>query len=97
MALIEDETGTALAAFPGSIERSCRTAESGSRMTLERWRELDTIYHSHGSGAGVREAYIAEVCGSDEDPRREVEWLLMLDASPVSSIGRLSVSRRITG
>jgi hypothetical protein len=30
-----------------------------------------------------REAYIAEACGNDEDPRREVESLLMLDASPV--------------
>ena len=49
-------------------------------MTPERWREVEAdLPVHHGSGAGLRSAYLVEACRGDEDLRREVESLLELN------------------
>src|SRR6266545_4365245 len=66
------------------FERGCRIAESGSRMTPERWREIEEIYQSTmDQEPGLRDAHLADTCRGDEELRREVESLLRLNSSPV--------------
>ena len=46
-------------------------------MTPERWRKVEQIYHSSlEREASQRAAFLKEVCGGDEELRREVESLL---------------------
>jgi serine/threonine-protein kinase len=51
-------------------------------MEQQRWRQIEQFYHSaRERDAGQRPAYLSEVCGGDEDLRREIESLLAQDAS----------------
>jgi len=47
-------------------------------MTPDRWKRIESIYHAaRGRSSADRAAYLAEVCGADEDLRLEVESLLV--------------------
>ncbi len=78
-------------------------------MTLERWRQIELVYHAaiehepHG-----RAEYVAEACGGDEDLKKEVESLLAKDPSspelvfnqaPIAAAGPApsAISRLVTG
>ena len=51
-------------------------------MEQQRWRHIEQLYHSaRERDTGQRPAYLSEVCGGDEDLRREIESLLAQDAS----------------
>ena len=51
-------------------------------MEQQRWRQIEQLYHSaRERDSGQRPAYLSEVCGGDEDLRREIESLLAQDAS----------------
>jgi serine/threonine-protein kinase len=51
-------------------------------MEQQRWRQIEQLYHSaRERDTGQRPAYLSEVCGGDEDLRREIESLLAQDAS----------------
>jgi serine/threonine protein kinase len=51
-------------------------------MEQQRWRQIEQLYHSaRERDPGQRPAYLSEVCGGDEDLRREIESLLAQDAS----------------
>jgi hypothetical protein len=46
-------------------------------MDSERWRQVEQLYHSAMErGPADRDVFLAEVCGSDNVLRREVESLL---------------------
>ena len=46
-------------------------------MTPERWREIERLYHAAlERSTEERNAFLTEVCGSDEALRRELESLL---------------------
>ncbi len=46
-------------------------------MSPERWQRVEEVYHSALERApGQRAAFLAEICGSDDELRREVESLL---------------------
>ena len=60
-----------------SNQQSVAVLRCAKNMTPDRWKRLEEIYHSARSREGaVRTAYIAQVCGDDEDLRRQVESLL---------------------
>src|SRR5215510_11867248 len=47
-------------------------------MNPDRWKRLEEIYHSaRMRGSADRAAYVAEVCGNDEDLKAQVESLLV--------------------
>jgi eukaryotic-like serine/threonine-protein kinase len=51
-------------------------------MEQQRWRQIEQLYHSARERDTLqRPAYLSEVCGGDEDLRREIESLLAQDAS----------------
>jgi serine/threonine protein kinase/tetratricopeptide (TPR) repeat protein len=51
-------------------------------MEQQRWRQIEQFYHfARERDAGQRPAYLSEVCGGDEDLRREIESLLAQDTS----------------
>jgi tetratricopeptide (TPR) repeat protein len=51
-------------------------------MEQQRWRQIEQLYHSaRERDTDRRPAYLSEVCGGDEDLRREIESLLAQDAS----------------
>jgi eukaryotic-like serine/threonine-protein kinase len=53
-------------------------------MTPERWREVEQVYQSTmDREPRLRAAFLSEVCGSDQELRREVDSLLELNHSPV--------------
>ncbi len=46
-------------------------------MTSERWRKIEALYHAaQERGSAERGAFLAGACGSDDDLKREVEFLL---------------------
>ena len=46
-------------------------------MTAERWRKIEALYHAaQEHDSGERGAFLAGACGSDDDLKREVEFLL---------------------
>src|SRR5215510_12018066 len=50
-------------------------------MKLERWRQIEQLYHAALECApGEREAFLDTSCDDDHDLRQEVESLLALDA-----------------
>ncbi|NUR18426.1 MAG: serine/threonine protein kinase, partial [Gemmatimonadaceae bacterium] len=55
-----------------------------SSLTLERWREIDTILQiALEREPERRDAYVREACGGDEPLRREVASLLAAhDSAP---------------
>ena len=51
-------------------------------MDAERWQQIEALYYAaREREPGERAAYLAEVCGEDEELRREVESLLAQDVS----------------
>ena len=51
-------------------------------MEQQRWRQIEQLYHSARERDTLqRPAYLSEVCGGDEDLRREIESLLAQDPS----------------
>jgi serine/threonine protein kinase len=55
-----------------------------SPMTPERWSKVEEIYQSAmDHGPELRSAYLDEACSGDEQLRREVDSLLVLNVSPV--------------
>ena len=52
-------------------------------MQSERWQQVERLYHSALERApALRQAFLAEACGGDEELRREVESLLAQESSP---------------
>lgn len=74
-------------------------------MTSERWRQIELLYHAAlERDPPVREQYLAEACGADDDLRKEVDSLLAKDPSspdlvfnraPVSAIGHLAAGAQL--
>src|ERR1019366_450878 len=59
-----------------------RNADGDRAMEQQRWRQIEQVYHSaRKRDPGQRPAYLSEVCGGDEDLRREIQSLLAQDAS----------------
>jgi eukaryotic-like serine/threonine-protein kinase len=53
-------------------------------MTPERWREVERVYQfTMDREPRLRAAFLSEICGTDEELRREVHSLLELNHSPV--------------
>lgn len=53
-------------------------------MTVERWRQIEEVYHSAlDLPAQERAAFIANACKGDPDLRKEVEDLVGREESPV--------------
>lgn len=61
-------------------------------MTPERMRQIEDIFHAACEmPPGEREEYLAKICGSDEELRREVELLLASDGEAGSLVESPSV------
>src|SRR5687767_13087307 len=57
-------------------------------MTPERWKQISQLYEAARSrSASARQAYLVDVCGSDEALRREVQALLDQPTSPTGLEG----------
>ena len=57
-------------------------------MSPERWRQIEQLYHAaleHDPDNRAR--FLAEVCGSDNELRREVETLLAQEAVSLPELG----------
>ncbi len=58
-------------------------------MTPTRWREIERVYHTAlEHPPAERHAYLADVCKSDPELRREVESLLAQDSSRSGTLDR---------
>jgi hypothetical protein len=59
-------------------------------MTSERWQRIEEVYQAaRDREPPERGAYVAEICGEDQDLRRQVESLLSQeDSSPDLSLNR---------
>src|SRR5215467_837276 len=56
-------------------------------MKTERWQQIERVYHAALElEAQGRPEYLAKICGSDEDLRKEVESLLSQDISSPSLV-----------
>jgi eukaryotic-like serine/threonine-protein kinase len=63
------------------------------RVTPERWKQIEDLYHrAQAQPQADRVAFLAQVCGSDEALRREVESLLAQPASAEGVLERAPVT-----
>jgi hypothetical protein len=60
-----------------------------------RWQQIEQLYQAAlEQEPGQRDAFLGEVCGDDEDLRREVESLLAQSGSASCWISRLGRRKR---
>jgi hypothetical protein len=69
-------------------------------MSRERWQRIEEVYHSAlEKKLDQRAAFLSEICGADDELRREVESLLRQGESQEALIDRpcLGSGGRVAG
>ena len=78
-----EETASVLKVSPETVMRDWRLAKAWlrremreePRMTPERWKRIEALFHAAGRAAGRAAAFLAGACADDDALRREVEAL----------------------